>query len=80
MHHTDHRAGDPPKPPFPIESIENQQKSNNQCQNSRKKKPLFTSLRFVWAFVFIFKQNMQHGSSPTRKKSSQGLPKASGVF
>ena len=44
MHHTDHRAGDAPKPPFPIESIEKPNKSGNQPQNSRKKKPLFTSL------------------------------------
>ena len=47
MHHTDHRAGDPPKPPFPIESIEKPNKSGNQPQNSRKKKPLFTSLNVV---------------------------------
>ena len=47
MHHTDHRAGDPPKPPFPIESIEKPNKSENQPQNSRKKKPLFTSLKNV---------------------------------
>ena len=46
LHHTEVRIGDAPNPPFPIESIEKPNKSGDQPQNSRKKKPLFTSLFF----------------------------------
>ena len=30
LHHTEDRVGDAPKPQFPLKSVENKQKSNNQ--------------------------------------------------
>ena len=47
LQHTEDRAGDAPKPQFSLNSIENQQKPNNQPPVNHKNYPLFLSLPIV---------------------------------
>ena len=48
LHHTEDRAGDAPKHPFSIKSIENQEKPNNQPPVNHKNYLLFLSLPGSW--------------------------------